>query len=55
MERDAQRPEADVFIGAIRWQGGASPGDDSHAAEAADVIRLAPYLLARRGRAVARE
>ena len=41
---------ADVLIGVITWQG-AREGDDPPAGTAAEVIRLTPYLLARRGRA----
>jgi hypothetical protein len=52
MGRDEDQGEADVIIGAIRWQG-ARAGDGPEAAEDAEVIRLAPYLLARRGRAIA--
>lgn len=46
MGQDDERAEADVIIGLIRWRG-AGPGDGPHAAEDAQVIRFAPYLLAR--------
>lgn len=49
MGRENMQREADVFIGVRTWQGD-DPGDDPPAAE---VIRLAPYLLARRRRAAA--
>jgi hypothetical protein len=52
MGRRRKRPEADVIIGAIKWQG-APEADTPPATGAAEVIRFAPYLLARRGRAVA--
>ena len=52
MGRRKKRPEADVIIGLITWQG-EPEADAPPAAEAAEVIRFAPYLLARRGRAVA--
>jgi hypothetical protein len=50
MGRDQEQPQADVLIGVIRWQG---DGDGAPRAGVAEVIRLAPYLLARRGRAAA--
>jgi hypothetical protein len=50
MGQDDERAEADVIIGLIRWRG-ARPGDGPEAAEDAEVIRFAPYLLARSGRA----
>lgn len=46
MGQDDERAEADVIIGLIRWRG-AGPGDGPEAAEDAEVIRFAPYLLAR--------
>jgi hypothetical protein len=47
MGRDEDQPEADVIIGAITWKG--SGGADGP--RSAETLRLAPYLLARRGRA----
>jgi hypothetical protein len=46
MGQDDERAGADVIIGLIRWRG-AGPGDGPEAGEDAEVIRLAPYLLAR--------
>jgi hypothetical protein len=47
MKRDQDQPEADVIIGAIRWQG----AHEDPPEQGAEVIRLAPYLLARRDQA----
>jgi hypothetical protein len=52
MGQDDERAGADVIIGLIRWRG-PGPGDGPEAGEDAEVIRLAPYLLARGGRSVA--
>ena len=47
-----EQPEADVILGAITWQGNGAD-ETSPTAEGAEVIRFAPYLLARRGQAIA--
>lgn len=50
MGRNARTQEAEIYIGVITWQG-SDADDEPPVVEQAEVIRLAPYLLAKRGRA----
>lgn len=56
MGREQEQPEADVIIGVISWQGSRERPErrskDADRARPAEVIRFAPYLLAKRGRAL---